>query len=401
MKSTLITKLEESMEMQKDGTAKKQVLEELENRLKGDFTFESGKIIGSMCTLPHSYAQKVYAQFMDRNLGDAGLFPAVAQLEKEVILMLGSLLSNAKASGHVVTGGTEANLLALWASKRISKKENGEVIVPVSAHCSFDKAADLLGLKLVKVGLNSKFQVDVEAVEKAVNQRTIAVVGVAGTTGLGVVDPIAELSEIVVEKGLYFHVDAAFGGFVLPFLKELGYNVSQFDFSLEGVSSITVDPHKMGLAPIPAGGILFRDEKVENAIAWNVSYLAGGETQQATLVGTRSGASVIAVWALLKHLGVEGYAKIVKRCMHLTFKLAREIPKIKGLDIVVEPTVNVVGLKSETFDIGLVAKELRLRKWAVSLFPKHIRVVVMPHIRKSHIDSFLTDLREISKKLGG
>lgn len=389
------------MDMQRHGVAKKQVLEELVDRLKGDFTFESGKIIGSMCTLPHSFAQKVYARFMEKNLGDAGLFPAVAQLEKEVIMMLGSLLSNAEASGHIVTGGTEANLLALWAAKKISKKENGEVIVPVSAHCSFDKAADLLGLRLVKVGLNSNFQVDVEAVRKAVNQRTIAVVGVAGTTGLGVVDPIEELSEIALENGLYLHVDAAFGGFVLPFLKELGYNVPQFDFSLEGVSSITVDPHKMGLAPIPAGGILFRDEKVENAIAWNVSYLAGGETQQATLVGTRSGASVVAVWALLKHLGVEGYMRIVRRCMRLTFKLAREIPKIKGLDVVVEPTVNVVGLKSEAFDIGLVAKELRLRKWAVSLFPNHIRIVVMPHIRKSHIDNFLYDLREITKKLGG
>jgi len=262
--------------MQKHGVAQRQILKELNDRLKGDFTYESGKIIGSMCTLPHPFAQKVYARFIDKNLGDAGLFPAVAQLEKEVIEMLGALLSNVEASGHIVTGGTEANLLALWAAKRISKKENGEVIVPVSVHCSFDKAADLLGLKVVKVGLNSSFKVDVEAVKKAVNQRTIGIVGVAGTTGLGVVDPIAELSEIAVEKGLYLHVDAAFGGFVLPFLKVLGFNVPKFDFSLEGVSSITVDPHKMGLAPIPAGGILFRDNSVEDAITWNVSYLAGG-----------------------------------------------------------------------------------------------------------------------------
>jgi len=104
---------------------------------------------------------------------------------------------------------------------------------------------------------------------------------------------------------------------------------------------------------------------------------------------------------LLKHLGIEGYARIVKQCMRLTFKLAREIPKIKGLDIVTEPTVNVVGLKSEIFNVSLIAKELRLRKWAVSLFPRHIRLVIMPHVRESHIDSFLNDLREISKKFGG
>jgi len=219
--------------------------------------------------------------------------------------------------------------------------------------------------------------------------------------GLGVVDPISELSEIAVKKDLYLHVDAAFGGFVLPFLKELEFDVPGFDFSLPGVCSITIDPHKMGLAPIPAGGILFRNEKLRNAVAWNVSYLAGGETEQATFVGTRSGASVIAVWALLKHLGKEGYKKIVGSCMRLTWKLVEEIQKINGLSIALEPTMNIVGIESEVFDIHRTAKELRVRKWTVSLFPNHIRIVVMPHVQKRHIEKFLEDLKDIVDKLGG
>lgn len=387
--------------MQDKGSPENSVLKELESRLRNDFTFGSGRIIGSMCTSPHPLGRKVYTRFLDRNLGDSGLFPAVAKLEEEAIRMLGGLLSNPKASGHIVTGGTEANTLALWAAKKLSKKRNCEVIVPVSAHCSFDKAAELLGLKIVKVGLNSRFQVDVEAVEKAVNSNTIAIVGAAGTTGLGVVDPISELSETASEKQVYLHVDAAFGGFVLPFMKEVGFDIPDFDFLSPGVCSITIDPHKMGLAPIPAGGILFRNEQLRKAVAWNVSYLAGGETEQATLVGTRSGASVIAVWALLNHLGREGYKRIVRRCMHLTQKLAVEIQKIKGLDIVAEPTMNIVGIKSEVLDIRRVAKELRLRRWAVALFPRHIRVVVMPHIQELHIEKFLDDLKEIVNRFGG
>jgi len=387
--------------MENEGLPQSSVLKELESRLGRDFTYSSGRIIGSMCTCPHPLARKVYTRFLDRNLGDSGLSPALVKLEKETIQMLGTLLSNQKASGHIVTGGTEANTLALWAAKKLSKKNHCEVIVPASAHYSFDKAADLLGLKMVKVGLNSSFQVDVEAVEKAVNSNTIAIVGVAGTTGLGVVDPISELSEIAVKKGLYLHVDAAFGGFVLPFLKELGFDVPDFDFLLAGVCSITIDPHKMGLASIPAGGILFRDESLRKAVAWNVSYLAGGESEQATFVGTRSGASVIAVWALLKHLGKESYKRIVRSCMHLTQKLAREIQKINGLDIMTEPTMNIVGIKSRVFDIRRIAKELRLRKWAVSLFPNHIRIVVMPHVQKQHIEEFLEDLKDIVNKLGG
>jgi len=387
--------------MQNKALPQSSVLKELESRLSEDFTYSSGRIIGSMCTRPHPLARKVYTRFLDKNPGDSGLFPAVVKLERETIQMVGKLLSNPKASGHIVTGGTEANTLALWAAKKLSEKKHCEVIVPASAHYSFDKAAGLLNLKIVKVGLNSRFQVDIEAVEKAVNSNTIAIVGIAGTTGLGVVDPISELSEIAVEKDLYLHVDAAFGGFVLSFLKELGFNVPDFDFSLPGVCSITIDPHKMGLAPIPAGGILFRNERLRKAVVWNVSYLAGGETEQATFVGTRSGASVIAVWALLRHLGKEGYKRIVRSCMRLTWKLAEETQKINGLDIVTEPTMNIVGIKSEVFDIRRIARELRIRKWAVSLFPNHIRIVIMPHIKKQHIEKFLEDLKDIVNKQGG
>lgn len=334
------------------------IFSEVESRLKKDFTFESGRILGSMLTKSHPLARRVYSRFLDKNLGDLGLFPGVAELEKETIEMLGSILSNPEATGHIVTGGTEANILALWAARKIGKRKNGEVILPVSAHCSFDKAGDLLGLKLVRIRLDSEFRVDTEAVRKAVNPNTVAIVGVAGTTGLGVVDPISELSEIALEKSLYFHVDAAFGGFVLPFIRELKASALTFDFAVPGVCSMTMDPHKMGLAPIPAGGMLFRNDKLREAVTWNISYLAGGEAKNATLVCTRSGASVIAVWALMKYLGREGYKRIVNRCMRLTRKLADEIPKIQGLDIMVKPTMNIVGVTSRVFDVRQVAQEL-------------------------------------------
>lgn len=387
--------------MKEKGLQAETVLKELEAKLSRDFTFTSGKIIGSMCTLPHVLAKQAYIMFLEKNLGDPGLFPATARLEEEVIQMLGSLLSNPDAAGNIVTGGTEANVLALWAFKNLKTKNGGEIIVPISSHCSLDKAASLLGFKIVKVGLNDRFQVDVEAVRRAVNVRTVAIVGIAGTTSLGVVDPIEELSEIALENSLFLHVDAAFGGFVLPFLKELGYKVLKFDFQLSGVHSVTIDPHKMGLAPIPAGGILFKNSDLKKAITWKVPYLAGGEAEQTTFVGTRSGASVIAVWALLKHLGKEGYKKIVKRCMSLTRKLAEEIRQIHGLDIMIEPTTNIVGIKSNVFDVKRIAGELRKKGWAVSLFPQHIRIVVMPHIQREHLESFLGDLETIVKKQNG
>ncbi len=389
------------MRLQAKGLPQKTVLKELELRLKKDFTFQSGKIVGSMCTSPHPLARRVYIRYFEKNLGDPGLFPATSELEREAIQMLGSLLSNPNAFGNIVSGGTEANILALWAARNLARGKPREVILPISAHVSFDKAADILGLKLIKVRLNEQFQVDVKAVKDAITSKTLAIVGIAGTTNLGVVDPITELSEIAEAHNIYLHVDAAFGGFVLPFLREMGIEVPDFDFKLSGVFSITIDPHKMGLAPIPAGGILFRDGQAVKAISKRVPYLAGGEAEQATITGSRPGASAIAVWALLKHLGKEGYMTMVKRCMELTWKLAEEAVRIDGIKLVTKPVINIVGVKSEGGDIRLIAQELRRRGWAISLFHDYMRIVIMPHTMPSHIESFLKDLREAVKKFNG
>jgi len=375
------------------------IIQELEAKLQRDLTYSSGKILCSMCTSPHSFAKQIYRKYLEKNLGDPSLFPASAELEQETVSMLGSLLSNPQACGSIVSGGTEANIIALWAARNLAKNERGEVVVPVSAHYSFDKASDLLNLKLIKVKLNRRFQMDVKAAEKSITSKTVAIVGLAGSTSLGVVDPIGELSEIASAHNIYLHVDAAFGGFVLPFLKELGYTPLDFDFRLPGVCSITIDPHKMGLAPIPAGGILFRDASMSEAVSMKVPYLSEEETAHSTVLGTRSGASAVAVWALLMHLGRAGYAAVVERCLGLTWKLVEGIQQIDGLDIVTEPTLNIVGVKSDTVDVSLIFQELRKRGWAVSHFPDYIRIVIMSHTKPSHIKRFLEDLQKILEKL--
>ena len=385
--------------MPEQGSPQNAIIQELEAKLQRDLTYSSGKILCSMCTDPHSFAKQIYRKYLEKNLGDPSLFPASAELEQETVRMLGSLLSNPQASGGIVSGGTEANIIALWAARNLAKKMRGEVVVPVSAHYSFDKACDLLNLKLIKVKLNRRFQMDVKAAEKAITSETVAIVGLAGSTGLGVVDPIRELSEIASAHNIYLHVDAAFGGFVLPFLKQLGYEPLDFDFRLPSVCSITIDPHKMGLAPIPAGGILFREEKISEAVSMKVPYLSGGEMKQSTLLGTRSGASAVAVWALLKHLGRAGYAAVVERCLGLTWKLVEGIQRIDGLDIVTEPTMNVVGVKSDTVDVSLVFQELRKRGWAISFFLDYLRIVIMPHTKPSHIKRLLEDLQRILENL--
>ncbi|MCP8307660.1 MAG: tyrosine decarboxylase MfnA [archaeon] len=378
------------------GLEKYTVLRLIKDYLKEDLTYNSGRIFGSMCTSPHSFAKKIFIKAIEKNLGDAGLFPGTMKLEQEAIRMIGSLLSKQDASGYIVSGGTEANLMAMWAARNLAKKDRPEVIAPKSAHFSFDKAADLLGLKLVKIELDENFQVNTKAVKEAINRNTIAIVGMAGSTELGVVDPISELSEIALDNGIYLHIDASFGGFVLPFLRDIGYNIPEFDFNLKGVCSITIDSHKMGLAPIPAGGILFRDSESIKSVSIRVPYLSGGEITQGTILGTRSGASAVAVWALLKHMGREGYQKVVKRCMDLTNMIVRRVKKSKKVYLIINPIMNIVGLASHSLEPKQLADGLRRRGWAVSFTPTHIRLVIMPHIKKKHIIRFLSDLEELA-----
>ena len=380
--------------MDDKGISKNEVFKTLRNFKEQDMTYRSGKILGSMCTYPHEVGVKAYCMFLESNLGDPGLFQGTKTMEDEVIAMLGNLLGKNNVYGHIITGGTEANIMAMRAARNSSKIKNPEIIIPKSAHFSFKKAADMLCLKIKEAKLDDNYCVDVESVNDLLSNHTIAVVGIAGTTELGKVDPIEELSNICFENEIFLHVDAAFGGFSIPFLNGRGYNFPKFDFSLQGVCSITIDPHKMGLTPIPTGGILFRDKSYLDVMSIETPYLT--EDRQSTIVGTRTGASTAATWALMKYLGRNGYRKVAERCMEHTRLLAQGV-KDSGFILVTEPQLNIVAFNSREMTVWEIADRLKERGWAVSIssYPQAIRIIVMPHLNKEHIESFLTDLREI------
>jgi tyrosine decarboxylase/aspartate 1-decarboxylase len=254
----------------------------------------------------------------------------------------------------------------------------------------------MLKLDLKMADLDDDYRMDTSSVEDLISDNTVAIVGVAGTTELGKIDPIEELSRICLEKEIYLHVDAAFGGYSIPFLKDVGYDLPDFDFSLPGVSSITIDPHKMGLAPIPTGGILFRERKYLEVMAIETPYLT--EDLQSTVVGTRTGAATAATWALLKHLGREGYQEISRKCMEITSYLAEGVEKA-GFELVTHPELNIVAFRSSQISVEEIARRLENRGWAVSLasYPRAIRIIVMPHLKREHVKAFLADLELIKE----
>ncbi len=365
-------------------------------RLAADLTFTSGHILGSMCSQPHPFAAGIFEEHLAKNIGDPGLHPALAEMEEETIRLLGSLFSNPEAVGSIVTGGTEANLLAMWTAKNRTPASRREVVLPETAHFSFEKASSLMDLKLVKIPVDADNRVDIKEYTRAIGPKTMALVGIAGTTGLGAVDPIEEIAGLAVKHNLYLHIDAAFGGFVLPFLEAAGYphRHSAFDFRLDGISSITIDPHKMGRAPIPSGCILYRGEEIAGSSTTHVSYLAGGKTRQRTIVGTRSGAVVAAVWSIVQHLGFEGFTEIVRECMQNTYFLKDRIDAIDGIVPVIPPVMNVLGIRPTRCSSDDLARRLRARGFALSLFPGFLRITLMPHVQQAHLENFLRVLQE-------
>ncbi len=377
--------------MHDKGLSEKDILEKLKQLQLIDRRYEDGKILGSMCTSPHPLAEKAYQMFFESNLGDSGLFPGSAQLEKEVIDQLATLLQSKSATGFIVSGGTEANLMAFLAARNMAKNSQPEVVLPKSAHFSFTKICSLLNLKPVYARLDNAFRVIPSEVEGCISKNTVAIVGTAGTAELGAVDPIDMLSKIALKHNVFLHVDAAFGGLVIPFLPE---PKPVFDFSSEGVKSITVDPHKMGMAAVPAGGILFKDAKTLDYIKTETPYLT--DKEQYTFVGTRTGAAAASVWAVFKALGMEGYRKIVAECMKNTKMVAEGIEKA-GFNLVVDPTLNVVAFQGHNTR-GL-AEKLWKKGWLVSYVPRYdcVRIVVMPHVTRRHADAFLEDLIGIEK----
>jgi tyrosine decarboxylase/aspartate 1-decarboxylase len=234
----------------------------------------------------------------------------------------------------------------------------------------------------------------VDALKSVISDKTVAIVAIAGTTELGLVDPIEEISKIAFENNIYFHVDAAFGGFSIPFLRNSGYDLPVFDFSLDGVCSITVDPHKMGLAPIPAGGIIFRREEYLEVMAVDSPYLT--VKTQSTIVGTRLGASSAATYAIMKYFGKEGYSKMAGNLMENTKFFAEGLKEL-GYEIVCEPELNIVAFNHPDIGAHDLAQKLEDLGWKVSVAkcPVAIRVVLMNHIKKNHLEELLKDLKDI------
>lgn len=337
------------------------------------------RVLSSMCTRPHPAARAAAETFLATNPGDPGTFPSVAALEDEAVSMLGEIVGLPEAAGYIGTGGTEANLQAVRVAKCLADTDTPNIVVPTSAHFSFDKAAAILDVELRRVEVTDERTIDLTALENQVDEDTALIVAVAGTTEYGRIDPIPEVADLAREIDARCHVDAAWGGFHLPFTDH------QWHFDHAPIDSMTIDPHKVGQAAIPAGGFLVRDESALDALTVETPYLV--TDRQPTLVGTRSGAGVASTVAALEALWPDGYRAEHERAMALATWLVDEF-KSRGIDPV-EPVLPLVSASMDRYTF----EALRDEGWRISRTRAgEVRIVVMPHVTRPQLEAFLADL---------
>lgn len=339
------------------------------------------RVLSSMCTEPHPAARRAAERFLATNPGDPSSYPAVADLEGEAIEYLGEITDLPDPHGYVASGGTEANVQAVRAARNLARSEGSDevnVVAPESAHFSFRKAAGLLDVELRLVPTVDG-KADLAAVKAAIDDETALVVGVAGTTEYGRVDPIPALAELARSVDARFHVDAAWGGFYLPFTNH------EWNFADADIDSMTIDPHKVGRAAIPAGGFLVRDREMLDALAVETPYLESAS--QANLTGTRSGAGVASTVAACEALWPAGYREGSERAQANAEWLAEEL-SARGF-AVVEPELPIVAaeISQDLFEA------LRTAGWRISRTGRgELRVVCMPHVTRAILERFLAAL---------
>lgn len=349
---------------------------------KKDRSFGSGEILGSMCTAPHAIAAEAHGLFLETNLGDPDHFPGTTALEAELLEDFRVLLNAPKkAQARFLTGGTEANLMAMYVAREKTGKT--EVVLPEQAHFSFEKAARVLGMTLKWVPSHGG-RSHPDEMAKAVTKKTALLICVAGSTELGLVDDVRAMGKVAKAAGVPLHVDGAFGGYILPFLDRPAH-----DFRVPGVWSFSLDPHKVGMSTIPGGILCLRDGKDWDYVAVETPYVS--TDKQTQLQGTRPGGAVAAAWAVHRTLGSAGFTKIIDRCMNLSRWLAAELEK-KGYELVAQPDLTVVTFRAEN-PVAL-QESLSTSGIRVNVVPRFgaIRIVVNPHVTKAALQRLLDAL---------
>jgi glutamate/tyrosine decarboxylase-like PLP-dependent enzyme len=403
------------MEMTSAGRPIDDVIADLEAKRTDDARWQDGRTFGLVFdggASVHEVAERAANLFLHENALNTNAFPSLASIQEEVVGWTGDLLHAPHgAAGFLTSGGTESIQCAVLAARERGRAErgieSGSIVVAESAHAAFHKSAHLFGMPIVTTPVTGDWTADVEAMSAAIDERTVLVVGSAPQYPQGVVDPIPAIAELAASVDAWCHVDACMGGFVLPFAEMLGRDVPPWDFRVGGVHSISADVHKLGYAPKGVSVILHRTRQLRRYQTWTFDGWLGGFYGSPNLQGTRSGLPMAAAWAVMQHLGIDGYVDLTRTTLETADRMRDAVAGIDGLRVVGEPTFHLLAIASDEassspIDVFAVGDEMAARGWYHDRQgpPDSLHSTVSAG-NATALDVWLTDLSEAAAKVRG
>jgi glutamate/tyrosine decarboxylase-like PLP-dependent enzyme len=272
------------------------------------------------------------------------------------------------------------------------------MVVAESAHAAFHKAAHLLGLTIHKVPVRADWTADVDAMAALVNDNTVLVVGSAPQYPQGVIDDIPAIAALALASGASCHVDACMGGFVLPFAEMIGRDVAPWDFRVDGVTTISADVHKLGYAPKGVSVILHRTKELRRHQTFVFDDWLGGFYASPNMQGSRSGLPMATAWAVMQHLGVEGYVELTRTVLASADAMRAGIAAIDGIRVLGDGTFHLIALSAELddpVDVFALGDALEARGWFHDRqTPPDSLHSTVSNTNAGVIDEYLSDLAE-------
>lgn len=376
----------------------------------GEYSIYEGRVSGSVFADNNDehrqLLEKIFSMFSYSDPQYPDLFPSCRKMEAEIVRIVCSVLHGGVGScGTVTSGGTESIILACLAYRNRAYARGirrPEMVVPITAHAAFDKASQMLHIRIRHVPVDKNQRADVGAMKRAINNETCMLVASAPNFSTGTVDNIEAISELGQRYGIPLHVDACIGGFLLPFMERCDFPVPPFDFRVAGVTSISCDTSKYGFAPKGTSLILYREGSFLHYQYFCNSEWPGGISATPTLAGSRDGSAIALTWATLLFYGRHGYAERTQEIIEAARAIRAGIQANSYLSILGEPDASVIAFTSTTFNIYAFADRMNKHGWAITTLqgPPAVHIcVTLNHTKPGVVDEFLRDLNTSCEEL--
>jgi sphinganine-1-phosphate aldolase len=400
-------------ELPEKGIDEEEILHEIEYMSEQENKkWQGGQCSGTMYHggMEHyAFLNEVANKFTFVNILQRDMCPSATKFEAEALAMVAKMLHGDEVSkvnrmdevaGAITSGGTESIYNAMYVHREWGREEKGitqpEVVAPTTIHPGHVKAAHYLGMKVIRVPVTADYEADVDAMRECITPNTVALAATAGTYPHGVVDPISKLSDLALEHNIGLAVDGCLGGFILPWIEKLGYDVPVFDFRLPGVTSISCDTHKYGYALKGTSTINFRNKNLRQYMYFAQEDWPGGAYHAPTVLGSRSGGPSAAMWAALIGTGEEGYLKAAKAIMDVSDKIRAGIAKLPELRIMGRSTF-LISITSDVFDPYFVNDYLHDKGWRMNGCQKPLGFhfcITLPQTQPGIAERFVQDLAD-------